>query len=183
MADFTTSTRRPTLRLLRSHDVEPGAQVVLYWSGFRAPNGDGHPGPGHLSPAVDFSTPLVGPLDMWRGGHRHFHGGGWCRGAWPFRGAGSNRELGWCHGPWGRGPWGVGTDHFAWTFNFDLRDGEYLFAPRLADARGNAQGSLVGDTFSLEVAALPRPPSRLTAERVADDLVIRFDPSPEFAAA
>lgn len=177
--DFLVTTRTPTLRWLRSHDVEPGAQVVICWNGTRAPNGDGVPGGEN---AIDYETPLAGPMQMWRGGHRHMYGGGWPGSEFPFFGAGSNQELGFCRGPFGAGPFGVGTTYMTWQFNFPLRDGDYRFTILLADALGNKMSSLLGLILAFRVEALPRPPIGLSVKAASGFLRADFRPSPEFEA-
>ncbi len=178
--DFLVTNRFPTLRLLRSHDVEPGTQVLILWNGTRAPNGDGVPGG---DSAIDYDNPIAGPMQMWRGGHQHWLGGDFPGDEFPFFGAGSNYELGFCDGPFCAGPFGVGTDYMTWQFPFPLRDGDYRFKMLLADALGNRMSSQLGLLLAFRVEAIPRPPSGLSVKAVSGFLRADFEPSPEFAAA
>lgn len=177
--DFLVTNRTPTLRLLRSHDVEPDAGVVILWNGTRAPNGDGVGGGDGL---IDYVNPLAGPIQMWRGGHHHWLGGAFPGDEFPFFGAGTNFELGFCHGPFCAGPFGIGTDYMTWKFPFPLRDGDYRFMMLLVDALGNRRSEF-GSLLAFRVEAPPRPPSGLSVVEASGFLQATFDPSPEFAAA
>ncbi len=155
MADVLVAHRRPTIRILRSAEVEHGVQVVLYWNGSRAANGDGLPGG---AAPVDDSKPLAAPASLWAKGAVGFSTGGFSAGAFGANAA-PDPTLGFSRGPYSAGPFGVGLSYWTWRFPFELRNGVYVIEARLMDALGNGQEMAI-DSMSIEVAAVPRPVSK-----------------------
>lgn len=184
---YTGSDRMPTLTFPRDQNLEALIQVVFFWNGGRAPNGDGWPAGG----AVDYTTPLAGPFPIFTDDHGVWLGGGWANGGWAEPGALRSPSGGWGGGGFAGGPFGVGSSEFKWRFGFPLRDGDYVVVARYADCVGgdlrrlrdlayaNVQAS-GGSQLDLTVAALPRPPSNLSWTIVGSDVVASWLHSPEF---
>lgn len=144
--------RYPTIRFTRTMEFEYGVRVVLCWNGARAANGDGIAAGG----AIDYETPLAGPLDYWPGGPPSVFGGGYAHGGYALPGGGNDGAYGWGAGAWGAGPWGQGTSFWEWTCPFALRDGVYQVAVVFEDHLGNRQAG-PGQVVEFRIAAVPRP--------------------------
>lgn len=175
------STRTPTVRFARRHDVEPGTRWSLYWDGGRAANGDGVPGSGG---GVNYVTPLHGPVELWpsdQGRLGAWMGRAWTGPAWVGEPA-IEPVYGCWEGPWLIGQWLAPGGWASYTFPFSLRDGSYTVGIRLSDAVGNVASSGVETTF--EVAAVPRPVTTVTVDSYSvglNELAISFGTSPDLA--
>jgi hypothetical protein len=174
---ITRDDRRPTLRFGRPNFLEPGIQVVYYWNGTRAPNGDGVPGG---AAAIDYDTPLAGPLPLFNDDQLIPFGGRYGAGPYAALTARRSPSGGYGGGPYGAGGYGVGGSWFDWQFPFPLRDGVYSIARCLADALGNVADP-PGLVDTLEIAAVPRTPSLLSWEVSGGIFYLRWAHSPEFA--
>lgn len=177
---MAVSSRTPTVRFARRHDVEPGTRWALYWDGARASNGDGVPG----SAGMNYTTPLHGPVDLWPSDIGRL--GAWMGRAllgpmWVGEPA-IDPVYGWWQGPWLIGQWLSPGGWAAYTFPFALRDGNYTIGVRLIDAIGNVASSGVETAF--EVAAVPRPVTALMVDSYSAgtaELAISFSSSPDLA--
>jgi hypothetical protein len=181
VADVIVNHRRPTIRIPRDQFVERGTQIVLYWNGTIAPNGDGVAGGAN---PVSYATPLAGPSPMWLKGHRTMFAGGFALGGFAQSHADPDPAMGFAKGPFAIGGFAVGGGYWQWQPTHEWRDGEYAIAARLQDALGNEQSADVA-ALTIEVAALPRPSSRAwinAYDEPGNLLTIAWNPSPDFAA-
>lgn len=177
----TIAHRQPTIRFPRLHKFQVGSQVLIYWNGSRAANGDGVAG--GVAP-VNYAAALAGPLDVWPNGQRSIFGGRFGRGGFGVDGGDGNA------GGFGTGPFAIGEfcspgGWFEWAFPFVLRDGDYAVGVRMCDGLGNVTTSpTVELTFT--VAAIPRPATRARIVSWDDGgnvLNIAWQHSPDFEAA
>lgn len=175
---ITRADRRPTISIPRAANLEAHIQIALFWNGTLAPNGDGIPGG---EAAIDYTRPLAGPFPLYLNDQRTTYGGGWGHGPWCEPGALQSPSGGWARGPWCKGPWCVGGSSFSWQFPIPMRDGDYQIAGLYADELGNVQDA-PGTVMVMRVAAVPRPPSGLTAQVSGGNLILNWWPSDEFKA-
>jgi hypothetical protein len=155
------------LAFIRTHDIELGQRVAVYWNGLRRPDGEGDPQGGAAD--VDYDTALCESSAIWPAG-------GKC-GLGPGRLGHGSLGAGQHHGPanyglglghLGTGQLGLFTDRRSWSTTkatprlAGLRDGPYRFGVRFLDVLGNRDAA-AGPEATIVVKNTPRPPQNVTA--------------------